>query len=169
MIEPAVVQIIALIFILAAAPGLLALVLFVRGLALRVEELESLRLLDAAERGKLQQELDELRRGIGVLIAQIRRAGMTPEWIPAPPAPAPDPRGQKAETERQVHLYQMIEHQFDVDEVNGLAFDLGIPPDELTGGTGAARARALVLYAQRRGKLNALIDLCRRERPNGGF
>jgi len=168
MIEPAVVQIIALIFILAAAPGLLALVLFVRGLALRVEELESLRLLDAAERGKLQQELDELRRGIGVLIAQIRRAGMTPEWIPAPPAPAPDPRGQEAETERQVHLYQMIEHQFDMDEMLDLAFRLGLPDISRTE-TVAARARALVLYAQRRGKLNALIDLCRRERPNGGF
>lgn len=168
MIEPAVVQIIALIFILAAAPGLLALVLFVRGLALRVEELESLRLLDAAERGKLQQELDELRRGIGVLIAQIRRAGMTPEWIPAPPAPAPDPRGQKAETERQVHLYQMIEHQFDMDEMLDLAFRLELPDISRTETVGA-RSRALVMHAKRRHKGNELIALCRAERPDGGF
>lgn len=168
MTDVAFIQAIALVIAIAAAPGLVALAWLVRGLMRRVDDLESLRLLDAAERGKLHQEMDELRRGVGVLIAQIRRAGMTPEWSPPPAAPPPNPHGQQAETERQVHLYMQIEEHFDMDEMIDLAFRLNLPDLSRTE-TSGARARALVMHAKRRHKLDELIVLCRVERPEGGF
>lgn len=168
MSDVAFVQTLALVLIIAATPGLIALWWLVLGLMRRVEELESLRLLDAAERGKLHQEVDQLRRGIAVLIAQIRRANMTPEWSPAPSAPLPTPTGQQAETERLVGLWQHIDGCFDMDEMNDLAFQLGLPDLSRTE-TSGARARALVMHAKRRSKLEELVDLCRKERPEGGF
>ena len=78
----------AAVVVVAAAPGLAALALFVRSLSRRVGDLESLRLLDAAERGKLQCRVDELEHGVNLLIAQIRRLGATPEWMPTPQAGA---------------------------------------------------------------------------------
>lgn len=168
MIEPGIVQVVTIIFIMAAAPGLVALWINGRTDRRRIDNLEELRLLEAAERGKLQHELDDLRYGVGVLIAQIRRAGMTPEWTPAPPSPSPNPCGQEAETERQVHLYQAIECQFDMDEMVDLAFRLGLPDISRTETVGA-RARALVMHAKRRHKQDELVALCRQERPDGGF
>ena len=66
MIDEGIVQAAALFLAIAAAPGVVAMVLFVRGLARRVDGLESLRLLDAAERGKLQRRVDELAYGVTV-------------------------------------------------------------------------------------------------------
>ena len=52
--------------------------------------------------------------------------------------------------------------------INGLAFELGID-GALTGETVNARAQSLVRVAQQRGRLLKLVELCRRERPEGGF
>lgn len=169
MVDTAVVQGIALILAIAAAPGLVALGLFVRGLARRVDSLESLRLLDAAERGKLQRRVDELEHGVTVLIAQIKRAGGVPEWSPAPiSAGRAHPAGsQAAETDMLVDLWQRIQEHFSLDEMNDLAFELqlrGCPGD-----SPGARARELVMCAKRHHKLEQLQEICRRDRPEGGF
>ncbi|MBX7251630.1 MAG: hypothetical protein K1X50_06565 [Candidatus Promineofilum sp.] len=159
---------IALILVIAAAPGLVALVLYVRGLARRVDGLESLRLLDAAERGKLQRQVDELEHGVVVLIAQIRRAGLTPEWSPAPARSETSPAGgQAAETEMLVDLWQRIQENFDEAEMKDLAFELQLR--NCAGDTPGASARELVMCAKRHHKLDRLRDVCRRERPEGGF
>jgi hypothetical protein len=167
MVDAAVVQGIALILAIAAAPGLVALVLFVRGLARRVDGLESLRLLDAAERGKLQRQVDELEHGVVVLIAQIRRAGLTPEWSPAPTRMEPPAGGQAAETELLVDLWQRIQEHFDEGEMKDLAFELQL--GNCAGDSPGASARELVMCAKRHRKLDRLREICRRERPTGGF
>jgi hypothetical protein len=168
MVDAAVVQGIALVLAIAAAPGLVALVLYVRGLSRRVDGLESLRLLDAAERGKLQRQVDELEHGVVVLIAQIRRAGLTPEWSPAPTRMEPPPAGgQAAETELLVDLWQRIQEHFDKDEMEDLAFELQLR--NCAGDTPGASARELVMCAKRHHKLDRLREICRRERPEGGF
>jgi len=166
MTDTAIVQVVALLVVVAAAPGMLALVLFVRGLARRVDGLESLRLLDAAERGKLQRRVDELEHGVTVLIAQIRRAGMTPEWSPVP-AETPAAGGQAAETDMLVDLWQRIQEHFSVDEMQDLAFELQLRNCE--GDSAGATARELVMCAKRHHRLEQLRELCRRERPEGGF
>ena len=168
MVDAAVVQGIALILAIAAAPGLVALVLYVRGLARRVDGLESLRLLDAAERGKLQRQVDELEHGVVVLIAQIRRAGLTPEWSPAPArSETPPAGGQAAETDMLVDLWQRIQENFDEAEMKDLAFELQLR--NCAGDTPGASARELVMCAKRHHRLERLRELCRRERPEGGF
>lgn len=169
MLDAAVVQGIALFLAIAAAPGLVALGLYVRGVSRRVDGLESLRLLDAAERGKLQRRVDELEHGVVVLIAQIRRAGMTPEWSPAPAsADKAHPAGsQAAETDMLVDLWQRIQEHFSQDEMDDLAFELQLR--NCAGDSPGAKARELVMCAKRHHRLEQLQELCRRERPEGGF
>lgn len=172
MTDTAIVQAVMLFLVIASAPGMVALWLFVRGLSRRVDGLESLRLLDAADRAKLQRRVDELEHGVGVLIAQIRRAGMTPEWSPAPtPAVVERPAsasGQQAETEIQVDLWQRIEACFDQDEMRDLAYELQLPVAAHSISVGE-QARKLVNDAKRRSKLDELREICRRDRPEGGF
>mgnify|MGYP006883704237 CR=1 FL=1 len=57
---------------------------------------------------------------------------------------------------------------FDLDEVDGLVFEMGLGRN-VRGDSTEDRARSLISAAQRRGRLTELIELCRRERPNGGF
>jgi len=54
---------------------------------------------------------------------------------------------------------------FDVDEIDDLAFRLGIPPDEIEGKRRDTRARNLVLYADRRERVDDLVELVRQLRP----
>ena len=166
MIDEGIVQAAALFLTIAAMPGVVALGLYVRGLARRVDGLESLRLLDAAERGKLQRRVDELAYGVTVLIAQIRRAGMTPEWSPVP-AETPAVNGQAAETDMLVDLWQRIQEHFSVDEMQDLAFELQLR--NCDGDSPGASARDLVMCAKRHHRLERLREICRRERPEGGF
>lgn len=169
MSDTALVQGIALFLAVAAAPGLVALGLFVRGLARRVDGLESLRLLDAATQAQLQRRVEELEHGVGILIAQIRRAGMTPEWSPAPARSEPPPPtgGQHAETDMLVDLWQRIQDHFSPEEMDDLAF--GLQLRGCAGDSPGARARELVMCAKRHHRLEQLQELCRRERPEGGF
>ena len=168
MTDTAIVQIVALLLAIATAPGVVTLALYLRGLARRVNDLESLRLLDAAERGKLQCRVDELEHGVNLLIAQIRRLGATPEWLPAPgTTAAPAPGGQLAETNRLVDLWQRIEEQFSTDEMRDLLFELRL--SDFTAETPGALARGVVTAAQRHHQIDELRTIARRERPEGGF
>lgn len=167
MIDVAWVLIAGGVIGIAALPGLAALWVYVRALERRIDDHEALRLLDAAERARQSHEILELRHGMAILIAQLRRANMTPEWTPAAAVP-PAMSRQQAQTDRMVLLWQRIEDQFDLEEQAELWFTMGWGND-IHGETAGERARALVAYANRRGKLDALIELCRKERLEGGF
>jgi hypothetical protein len=158
-----------LLFMLAAGPGLVGLWYYQRGLSERIDDLESLRLLDAAEISRMHNEVNELRRGVSILSAQVRRAGMQPEWTPeaVPVTLPPHEDSRQAETNRLVDLWQRIADRFSMDEIADLAFRLGLP--ESNSDTAGGRARELVAAARRRGLLDQLVDICRDERPNGGF
>lgn len=156
------------IFAIAAAPGLRAMLAREQDLQRRVDNLESLRLLDAAERSRLNDDLGELRRGLAILIAQLRRANLTPEWSPPSPATPPVVGRQQEETERMVWLWQLIAKRFDLDEQADLWFQMGWG-NSIRGDSAGERARELVAFAHRRGCLDDLIALCRQERPEGEF
>jgi hypothetical protein len=66
-------------------------------------------------------------------------------------------------------LYRSIAALFDVDELDDLAFQLHIEPDELDGKRRDTRARSLVTYCKRRDMLPELIDAARQARPEGRF
>ena len=65
-------------------------------------------------------------------------------------------------------LLRLVCEVFDRDEIDGLAFEMSLGRN-LSGDTLEERARSLISVAKRRGRLPELIELCRRDRPNGGF
>ena len=131
----------------------------------RVGTLEKERQRDHAEMLRIQLRVAELEIGVRVLIAQIRRMGGEPEWNVAPDGPIPP----VSEVIDDTALYRSIAALFDVDELDDLAFRLGIEPDELEGKRRDSRARSLVQYAKRRDMLPELIDIARQLRPEGRF
>ena len=129
-----------------------------------------------------ESEIEDLRRQIHELReSRISDHALIQDWITyarrvagmfreatgnEPPAePASSPRNMVADMGR---LAATIATRFSRSEIDGLAFELGID-GALTGETVNARAQSLVRVAQQRGRLLKLVELCRKERPEGGF
>lgn len=161
------ILVVAAVFVAATAPGLAGLLARDRDNTREIEELQALRLADAADRMRLQDELIELRRGLAILVAQLRRSKLEPEWSPSTPVAVPA-GSQQEETRVLVRFYQRIAEQFDLGEQAELWMEMGWH-DGMRGETTADRARELVAYAKRRHCLDELAALCRRLRPEGGF
>ena len=118
------------------------------------------------EIARLDVAYAELRIAFMALAAEfLAETGKAPQ-TQLPPAPAPTPA--TVTTTEPVKLARLIETLFSLDEMAGLAFDLGLDGD-VTGETTSARARSLVAQANRRGLMDRLIALCREQRPEGGF
>ena len=120
----------------------------------RVHQLEDERIAAHEEMAELRAEMAEWRRGMPLVFDQMKAAGMDPVWQPreAPPRQA---RGGPF-----APLAQRIAAQFNIDEINSLAFDIGVLAEEFGGSTRAARARELVELMARRGPqyTAALLD-----------
>lgn len=112
------------------------------------------------------------QEGVERLIAQIEQAQMVPVWRPGTgPEPEPEPerpRLQRRDPQALATVARLIDECFSREEIDGLAFELGLD-GKLTGETTEARASSLVLAASRRGILARLVELCRAQRPDGGF
>ena len=153
----------------------------IRFLAAQVNELQQARARDYTETEalrhenealreegrELREEMSDLRRGVGELIRQMEEAKLTPVWKPATKPATASKRPSR--THDPVALRKKIVVAFSLREIGDLAFELGIDPDEVPGETATDRARALVTYAQDRGRLDELVALCGEKRPNGGF
>jgi AAA+ ATPase superfamily predicted ATPase len=63
-------------------------------------------------------------------------------------------------------LHELLVRHFDQEELRSLLFDLGVDFDALRGEGKAAKARELILYLERRGRLNDLVNKLQRLRPN---
>ena len=120
---------------------------------------------DHAIIAKLQRRVADLEHGIERLGAQVVRLGGVPEWELPPAEPLPAIQNPIDETA----LYRSIAALFDVDELDDLAFRLGIEPDEIDGKRRDTKARSLVQYCKRRDMLPELIDIARQLRPEGRF
>jgi hypothetical protein len=109
------------------------------------------------ELSELRAFIDEQWRGWQLILEQMKAAQLVPVWQPKPP---PERRKRKVapvEPDRTPQeLALLIGTQFDIEEMNTLAFDIGIEPDAFGGITRQARARELVDLARRRGVLAAL-------------
>lgn len=91
---------------------------------------------------------------------------------PAPPVELQEPLpAPTAAVERQMGddraLKTALAALFNRDELDDLAFQVGINSDAVGGETTDARARALVAYARRHGRLEELVAAARRLRPEG--
>lgn len=125
-------------------------------LAVRVDALEAeqetLRAemeTDREEAATMREEIGELRAGIRQLIHQLEQAQIPPVWHP----PAERPKRARSAT---AALVARIESGFDMEEMNSLAFDVGINRESFTGQTLSARAREMVKVAERLGKLKEM-------------
>jgi len=125
----------------------------------RLATLENDRQRDHIEMQRLRLRLTELEIGVRVLIAQVKRLGESPDWGDDDPPP-----GDVAPVDNMA-LHRNIAALFDADEIDDLAFRLGIPPDEIEGKRRDTRARNLVLYADRRERVDELVALVRQLRP----
>lgn len=108
-------------------------------------------------------EVQELRAGLSLLVAQIEAAKMAPVWTPE--------QVVKRTRTRRVDVTNRLVESFTVEEINDLAFEFGLSPDNLEGETRSARARSLTVWAadhRRLGELSRRIDELRPRysRPN---
>ncbi len=67
--------------------------------------------------------------------------------------------------EKRIQLRLNMEKYFDEGELRTLCFDLDFDYDNLEGGTKQGKTREFVFWAERTGKVEALLKLCREERP----
>lgn len=109
---------------------------------------------------ELEITLAEYRVGTAKLVAQIIQLGHTPAWQPPIRATALE-RGDSI----LVHLYELIEGTFNMEEMNTLIFSIGYRPEQIEGDTAEVRARSLVEFAARRGELPMLVQRAREMRP----
>ncbi|MCA9934562.1 MAG: hypothetical protein H6662_06290 [Ardenticatenaceae bacterium] len=65
-----------------------------------------------------------------------------------------------------VTLRHMMERYFDLDDVDGLSFDLQIDFEELKGDTKGAKIRSLIRECEQQGRLEQLVGLCAQLRPS---
>lgn len=94
--------------------------------------------------------------------AQLRELASLFEQVTGqkpPQEPPPEPSDVPRRRTGRVALARYIEQRFSVEEIDGLAFELGLSADELSGGTRSTRARSLVQWA---GDRSLLADLRRR-------
>lgn len=133
-------------------------------LSRRVRSLEQNRERDHAAFLRIQLRVAELEIGVQVLIAQIKRLGGTPEYIPSA-APPPVESVNDVLDERAVQ--RSIDALFSVEEIDDLAFRLGLDVGDIEGRVSSTRSRSLVQHARRRGLLPELIQIARQLRPEG--
>lgn len=104
----------------------------------------------------MQAEMNELRRGLAILLAQLERSGLTPEWTP--------PRKLQSGTTK-AGLRKALREMFNLDEMRDLALELGVPDGEIRSDTTTVYARELVAWAERRSMLEELERLIQELRP----
>lgn len=63
-------------------------------------------------------------------------------------------------------LRQQVEQLFSKDELRTICFDLGVDYDGLAGKGKEGKVRELVIYLERRGRVEELVVVCERLRPN---
>lgn len=111
---------------------------------------------------RLQAALEEQITHGKRLTERLKLAGI--QDIPAAPQVVLD-----APVDNDVLLVKSLAALFNLEELDDLAFQIGIAPDNLSGDTVSKRSLSLVTFARRRSKVDELIRVARALRPKGGF
>jgi len=177
----------AVIVQVIAAGGILAGLVVIWGLrsSIRpsiIERLERSMVSNQTRLDTQEGEIDDLRRQIVELReGRIADHALLQEWINyarrlatmfteatgKEPPPEPQTRRRDIGTDER-RVANLILVRFSESEMRDLALELGIE-GHVNGGTAAEYAGKLVTVARQRGLLLRLVELCRRERPQGGF
>ena len=147
-----------------------------------IERLERSMVSNQTRLDTQEGEIDDLRRQIVELReGRIADHALLQEWINyarrlatmfteatgKEPPPEPQTRRRDIGTDER-RVANLILVRFSESEMRDLALELGIE-GHVNGGTAAEYAGKLVTAAQQRGLLLRLVELCRQERPEGGF
>ena len=147
-----------------------------------IERLERSMVSNQARLDTQEGEIEDLRRQIVELReGRIADHALLQEWINyarrlatmfteatgKEPPPKPQTRRRDIGTDER-RVANLILVRFSESEMRDLALELGIE-GHVNGGTAAEYAGKLVTVARQRGLLLRLVELCRRERPQGGF
>lgn len=127
-----------------------------------VDELHTEMTSDREEMAEMRVEMAEWRAGMKLVFEQMKAANLTPVWQPRQ---RPARQTSKPSSRANNTLAARIARQFNMDELNGLAYDMGVVSEEFSGQTTTARARELVDMAYRRGFSAALIKRINELRP----
>lgn len=68
-----------------------------------------------------------------------------------------------------IRLRDLLITCFDIEELNGLMFELGVRKDEIAGETIRTRAQELIVHFERRTELPRLLAQCRELRPSADW
>jgi len=123
-----------------------------------IDRLREERQIDRTQIAAMQSELDLLYSGVQKLIEQITALGAEPVWHPPRRSPS-------ARISSRAELTRRIIAGFNMDELNSLAFDIGLNEESFAGETLPTRARTLVELATRRGLLSELEQRVNELRP----
>lgn len=141
-----------------AAETYSSMVVSMRELSKRIDELETGRERDHQTMLAMSSRIGALETGVIILTRQIKGAGLEPEWKPEEAVMVPLPVVLP-------DLVDKIKSRFNEDELADLARRLDINPDDIPGQSHQRRAAELVDMAQRRGLTGQLIMVCRELRP----
>ena len=140
----------------------------------KIERLRAAHAIEAAAASRFQlekqieqaqSELDAVDQQLDELEAELERAGSTEPGHGAPPvAPALEERAP--DREYLIRLRQTLTGRFDVGELRTLCFDLGLDYDDLPGEGRASKARELIRYLERRGRIPDLVTVGGQMRPD---
>jgi hypothetical protein len=125
-----------------------------------IDALREEKQVDRAQIAGLKIELDELYAGVRLLTEQIESAGLVPVW-------RTHRRNPSSRIAAQATLAGQVAEKFNLDEMSGLAFDIGLEIESVAGQTRPERARQLADAARRLGRLNDLERRIRELRPEG--
>src|SRR5688572_27484357 len=70
------------------------------------------------------------------------------------------------DTKRLTQLLQMISNHFDEEDVRTVCYMLAVEYDDLPGPAKKFKVRELIKYMIQRGRLEELVEICQKERPN---
>ena len=71
--------------------------------------------------------------------------------------------------QNRIRLRQLITRYFNKQELESLLFDLGIDKDEIPEGAKSDMAQEIILYCERHGRMDDLLELCRQQRSNADW
>ena len=147
-----------------------------------IERLERSMVSNQTRLDTQEGEIDDLRRQIVELReGRIADHALLQEWIAyarrlatmfteaTGKEPPPEPQTQRRDvTADGRRLANLILVRFSESEMRDLAAELGLE-GHVSGDTASEYAGKLVTVARQRGLLLRLVELCRRDRPHGGF